>query len=249
MFRTNTKLFSFSSLFSSFLSSFRSPALSLVVALVAFSPVSVAAKASEGWMGMGSKDPLIRLAVTPVEIRIEAPTPLTGNNLQLLLALSGSNGGLGEIRKKASQEFSQYLDQQVQMRFGEFFADERVHLVDARAPLTLHTNFDISIRQKILDIFSGEDYDLEKGTMSAYGKFHYRLQGATRAFTLREGTVDISKLKLSARYRTRAPKDGGVVEDTTREATEELLAEIAEEVLDRVEDDLEADVLLKLARR
>ncbi|WP_143735645.1 hypothetical protein [Microbulbifer mangrovi] len=246
MFRTNTILSSFSSAVHS---SLCSPAVSLLVALAAFSPLSAAAKASEGWMGVGSADPLIRLAVTPVEIRIEAPTPLTGNNLELLLALSGSKGGLGDIRKKASEEFSQYLDQQVQMRFGEFFEDERVHLVTNRAPLTLHTDFDVVIRQKILDIFSSKDYDLEKGSMTAYGKFHYRLQGAIGAHVLREGTVDISTLKLHARYRTKAPKDGGVVEDTTREATERLLADIAEEVLDQVEDDLEADALLSLARR
>ncbi|QKX17277.1 hypothetical protein [Microbulbifer sp. YPW1] len=233
---------------SSFRNSARRLTFSVLYALLMFSPVA-AAKAPEGWMGMGSEDPVIRLAVTPVEIKIEAPTPLTGNNLQLLLALSGSNGGLGEIRKKASQEFSQYLDQQVQMQFGEFFEDERVHLVDNRAPLTLHTDFNVVIRQKILDIFSSKDYDLEKGSMTAYGEFHYRLQGAIGAHVLREGTVNISKLKLEARYRTKAPKDGGVVEDTTREATERLLAEIAEEVLDQVEDDLEADALLRLARR
>ena len=224
----------FSSPFSSFLSLF------LVVA--AFSPAVSMARTSDSWLGLGSKDPLVRLAVTPVEIRIEAPTPLSGNNLELLLAV----GGLGELREKANREFSEYLDHEVQRRFGAFFEGERVHLVDNSAPMTLHTNFDIAIRQKILDIFSGTDYDLEKGTMSAYGKFHYRLQGAT---TLREGTVDLSKLKLSSRYRSRVPRDAGIVTDTTREATERLLAEIAEEVLDEVEDILEAKSLLELARR
>ena len=228
----------------------RASLLSLSIVTSALSPVTAMAKSSDSWLGLGSEDPLIRLAVTPVEIRIEAPTPLTGNNLELLLALSGSDGGLGEMREKASREFRAYLDREVQQRFGAFFEDERVHLVDSRAPLTLHTDFDIAIRQKILDIFSSKDYDLEKGTMTVYGKFHYRLQGATAdAPVLREGTIDLSDLDLRARYRTRAPKGGGVVEDTTREATERLLAEIAEEVLDQVEDALEADSLLELARR
>ncbi|WP_288131204.1 hypothetical protein [Microbulbifer sp.] len=229
---------------------------SLAVSLLLFFAVAagwssaVFAKASNSWPGYNGQDPVIRLAVTPVEIRIEAPTPLSGNNLQLLLALSGSNGGLGELREKASREFSAYLSQQVQQRFGDFFAGERVHLVDAGAPLTLYTNFDVTIRQKILDIFSRRDYDLEKGTMSAYGQFHYRVQGAVKGATaLREGSVDLSSLKLKTHYSTRAPKDGGVVEDTTREATERLLAEMAEEVLDEIEDTLEADALLAMARR
>jgi len=224
-------------------------ALWLTLAIPLFSPLSAVAKSSDSWLDAGSEDPLIRLAVTPIEIQIDAPTPLTGNNLQLLLALSGTEGGLGELREKASREFSVYLDQQVQRRFGDFFEDERVHLVDSRAPITLHTNFNITIRQKILDILSNKDYDLEKGTMTAYGTFRYRLQGAASAPALSEGTVDLAGLDLSARYRTRAPKDGGVVEDTTREATERLLAEIAEEVLDQIEDTLEADSLLELARR
>ncbi|WP_295798149.1 hypothetical protein [uncultured Microbulbifer sp.] len=222
--------------------------LFLLVAAVA--PLTAVAEDSGGWFGARSDDPLISLAVTPVEIHIEAPTPLTGNNPALLLALSGTDGGLGALREKARGEFRQYLDQQVQMRFGEFFKDERVHLVDGGAPLTLHTDFNIVIRQKILDIFSNKDYDLEKGTMRAYGRFHYRLVGTNAgAPALREGTVNIADLDLRSRYRTRAPKDAGVVEDTTREATEELLAEIAEEVLDQVEDALEADALLELARR
>ncbi|WP_299595377.1 hypothetical protein [uncultured Microbulbifer sp.] len=226
-----------------------STVLVLSFATSVFAPLQASAKVSDSWLGAGSEDPLIRLAVTPVNIRIEAPTPLTGNNLELLLALSATNGGLGELRKQASREFSQHLDQQVQNRFGEFFDDERVHLVDSRAPLTLRTDFDVVIRQTIVDIFSGKDYDLEKGTMTAYGKFHYRLQGGADGPVLREATVDIADLDLRARYATRAPKDGGLVEDTTREATERLLAEIAEEVLDRIEDDLEADELLKLARK
>ncbi|WP_226704008.1 hypothetical protein [Microbulbifer elongatus] len=221
----------------------------LSLALTAVLSPMVNAKASASWLGYGSEDPVIRLAVTPVEIHIDAPTPMTGNNLELLLALSGSEGGLGGLREKASREFSLYLDQQVQERFGEFFEDERVHLVDSRAPLTLHTKFDIAIRQKILDIFSSKDFDLEKGTMTAYGTFRYRLQGTSGALVLKEGTVDLSELKLRARYSTRAPKDGGVVEDTTREATERLLADMAEEVLDEIEDALEADSLLELARR
>lgn len=231
------------------LANFAKASLALILAVSAAVPSLAIAKASS-WLGYNGDDPVIWLAVAPTDIRIEAPTPLAGNNLQLLLALSGSNGGLGEMREKANREFGEYLDQQVQQQFGEFFDDERVHLVDAGAPLTLHIKFDVKIRQKILDIFNGDDYDLEKGTMVAYGHFQYRVQGAARgALALREGVIDLSKLKLKARYRTRAPKDGGVVEDTTREATESLLADLAEEVLDKVEDDLEADALLALARR
>ena len=210
---------------------------------------SAGAQVSGLWGGYTGDDPAIRLAVAPVDIRIEAPTPLSGSNLQILLALSGSNSGLGEMREKASREFSAYLNQQVQQRFGAFFDDERVHLVDAGAPLSLHTNFDVTIRQKILDIFSGSNYDIEKGTMTAYGEFRYQLLGRDKSGpALREGAVSIAELKLEARYRTRAPKDGGTVEDTTRQATERLLEEIAEEVLDQIEDVLEADSLLEMAR-
>lgn len=224
------------------------PLLILAASVCLFSVTG--ASASSGWSGYTGSDPVLSLAATPVEIRIDAPTPLTGNNLQLLLALSGGDGGLGDMRKKASQEFSDYLNQQVQRRFGEFFDDERVRLVDAGAALTLHTNFSVTIRQKIIDIVSGKDYDLEKGIMTAYGEFRYRIQGtALGAHALREGSVDIARLNLEARYLTRAPTDGGVVEDTTRQATERLLEDIAEEVLDQIEDVLEADALLDLARR
>lgn len=225
-------------------------AVALLLAVSVCLSSVAAAKASSGWSGYTGSDPALSLTATPVQIHVDAPTPLTGNNLQLLLALSGSDGGLGEMRKKASREFSDYLNQQVQRRFGDFFADERVRVVEADAPLTLHTNFRVTIRQKIIDIVSGKDYDLEKGTMTAYGEFRYRVQGtALGAHALREGTVDLARLNLQARYHTRAPTDGGVVEDTTRQATERLLADIAEQVLDQIEDVLEADALLDLARR
>lgn len=226
------------------------PLLSLVFAVMACLSSSALARGSSNWVGYDGEDPVIWLAVAPAEIKIEAPTPLTGNNLQLLLALSGGASGLGEMREKANRAFSMYLDQEVRERFGEFFEDEEVHLVDAGAPLTLHVNFDVRIRQKILDIVNGKDFDLEKGIMTAYGVFQYRVQGnANGGLVLREGSVDLADLKLKARYRTRAPKDGGTVEDTTREATEHLLAEISEEVIDEVEDALDADALLTLARR
>ena len=228
----------------------RALATSLFLMLATTWSPATAAKASATWSGYNGDDPVIWLAVTPVEIQIEAPTPLTGSNLEILLALSGSNSGLGEMREKASREFSAYLSQQVQLRFGEFFEDERVHLVDGAAPLTLNTDFDVTIRQKILDIFSGSDYDIEKGTMTAYGQFRYRLMGNVEgAPALREGVVDIARLKLKASYRTKAPRDGGTVEDNTREATEQLLEEMAEEVLDQIEDVLEGDALLALARQ
>ncbi|WOX04593.1 hypothetical protein [Microbulbifer pacificus] len=221
----------------------------LFLAVSACLPSAAFAKVSSVWPGYNGSDAATWLAVAPVEIRIEAPTPLTGNNLQLLLALSG-DGDLGELRQKASQEFSDYLNQQVQKRFGDFFIDERVHLVDEGALLTLSTNFDVRIRQKISDIVSRKNYDLEKGIMIAYGKFHYRLEGpVVGAQALREGTVDISELALQTNYSTLVPKDAGTVEDTTREATERLLADIAEEVLDQIENILEADSLVVLARR
>lgn len=214
--------------------------------------VAFGAKAGslDGWPQLATNEPAIRLEVAPVQVSIEAPTPLTGNNLQLLLALSGTEGGLGDMKKKAMQEFSDYLVQQVQIRFGEFFVDEEIQLVSQGAPVILHTNFDILIRQKMVDIFSNKDVDVEKGVMNAYGSFQYRLQGlsGSRKGNLREGKIDIAELKLQTKYHTRAPKDGGVVDDSTREATEQLLMEIAEEVLDEIEDDLEASSLLKLAR-
>ncbi|MFV8781368.1 hypothetical protein ACNKU7_02990 [Microbulbifer sp. SA54] len=205
----------------------------------------------DGWPRLATNDPAIRLEIAPVEVTIEAPTPLTGNNLNLLLALSGTNGGLGDMKKQAMQDFADYLTQQVQLRFGEFFVDEEVLLVTEGAPVVLYTSFDIVIRQKMNDIFSGAEFDIEKGVMNAYGSFQYRIQGrnGTRQEGLREGKVEIAKLKLRRNYVTRAPKDGGVVEDTTQEATEYLLAEIAKEVLDQIEDDLEASSLLKLAGR
>ncbi|WP_105103106.1 hypothetical protein [Microbulbifer pacificus] len=225
-----------------------SPLLMLV--LSACLPLQAIGNTSTQWEGYTGRDPAIWLAVKPVEIRIDAPTPLKGNNLQLLLALSSVGGGLGEIREKARQEFSDYLNRQVRQHFGEFFADEQVHLVEAGAPLTLHISFDVAIRQKILDIVEAKNHETEKGIMTAYGKFRYRLQGAAAAdHVLREGVLDLSDLNLKERYRTMAPKDGGVVEDTTREAVERLLATIAEEALDQVEDVLEADALLALTRR
>ncbi len=232
----------------------RSKTLPLVLALMlscltAWSP-ALSANTASGWSGYTGGEPEFWLSVAPSDIRVEAPTPLTGSNLQILLALSGSNSGLGEMRKKANDAFAVYLNQQVQQQFGEFFDDERVRVVDSAAPLTLHTEFDVTVRQKILDIFSSSDYDVEKGTMTAYGKFHYQLLGSQAgAPALREGSVDIADLKLQARYRTKAPKDGGTVEDTTREATERLLEELAEEVLDEMEDILEVDALQDLARK
>ncbi|WP_226663557.1 hypothetical protein [Microbulbifer aggregans] len=218
------------------------------VLLVAF---GAKAGSLDGWPQLATNEPSIRLQVAPVEVSIEAPTPLTGNNLQLLLALSGTEGGLGDMKKKAMQEFSDYLVQQVQVRFGEFFVDENVQLVSGGAPVILHTNFDILIRQKMVDIFSNRDVDVEKGVMNAYGSFRYRLESisGSRKGDLREGRVNIADLELQKKYQTRAPKDGGVVEDSTREATEQLLMDIAEEVLDEIEDDLEASSLLKLAGR
>ena len=232
------------------LTNFSAVSLSLVFAVMACLSSSAFAKASNNWVGYNGEDPVIWLAIAPAEIKIDAPTPLTGNNLQLLLALSGGAAGLGEIREKANREFSMYLEEQVRERLGEFFEDEEVHLVDTGAPLTLHVNFDVRVRMKILDIVNDKDFDLEKGTMTAYGVFDYRVQGKGKGgLVLREGSVDLADLKLQARYYTRAPKDGGVVEDTIREATERLLTEMSEEIIDEIEDALDADALLTLARR
>lgn len=62
------------------------PLLVLLAVFSCWSPLAHA-KASSALSGYEGSDLAFRLAVTPVGIRIDAPTPLSGNNLELLLLL------------------------------------------------------------------------------------------------------------------------------------------------------------------
>lgn len=200
--------------------------------------------AQDGFFSDDGQTPSVTLASG--EIRLDVPTPVSGNDLALLLA-QASSGGLSQLKNEAAARFSTHLRQAMAERLRELLTDEDVPLVQQGGFLTLHTQFDAGISKQLTDLKNSDRYETERGTLLVSGEFRYWLSSVSGQ-TLREKRIDLGDLRLENRYRVRTNHRSGEIEDSTDEAIEEMLEEMADQLLDRIEDQLEADELRQLAR-
>ncbi|SDK40357.1 hypothetical protein [Microbulbifer yueqingensis] len=198
--------------------------------------------AQGGWFG-GDDEYRPSLLLQPSEITFAGPTPMDGQNLQLLLSLPN---GLGELQRQASAQFEAHLQNEIQAHLTELFNDEEIPLVENSGELVLDSAVEISIRQQIREVKKFDRYDSERGSLKVYGKFRYTLRDRQGAM-LDQQQVDLEKLGVERRYLTRTPRDGGMVEDSTGPAVEKVLSDLVDEIIDVVEDRLEAGKLQQLA--
>lgn len=206
---------------------------------------SCGASAEGGFLGFGDDGETPSLALVPAEIALDVPTPVQGDDLDLLLAQAGSGHGLSALKEKAAREFTAHLQRELYVQLQAFFTDEEVPVVQQEGYLTLHNFLDISAGKKLNDLKNSGGHQVERGILELAGDYHYRLENSAGE-PLRERRIDIAELGVKKRYRVS--RSGGEVEDTTGEAIEMALTEMVERLLDRIEDDLEADELRELAR-
>ncbi len=201
--------------------------------------------AQGGFLGSGGDTTNPSLTLAPVEIVLNVPTPVNGNNLDLLLA-RGSGNSLSALKEQATRKFTAQLRSEWYDRLREFFVDEEVPLVQRDGFLTLHSFLDISVSTQLTDLKSSGNFEVERGTLKLSGDFHYQLKNPAGA-TLQGQSFDIADLRVQEKYLVKTPNGGGEVEDTTDAAIERALAKVVRRLLDRIEDQLEADQLREMA--
>lgn len=220
----------------------RTTLLALLTSAVLMS--SHSASAQQGFFGDDGQAPSVTLNAG--NIRLDVPTPVSGNDLALLLA-QANNGGLSQLKSQAAARFSGHLQQALDALLREHFEDEEVPLVQQGGFLTLRSQVEATISKQLTDLNNSDRYETERGTLKVSGEFRYQLVSLNGQM-LREKRIDLGDLRLEQRYRVRTAHRSGETEDSTDEAIEEMLEEMAEQLLDRIEDQLEADELQKLAQ-
>lgn len=214
------------------------------LALAGLLNFSFSATAQDGFPGLADgQSP--SLSIAPAEILLDVPMPVNSANLALLLAQAGEGGSLTSMKDAALHKYRQHLQNELRSRLREFFAGEEVPLVDREGLLSLHSALDLTVVKHFSDLQSGEEYDLERGTVELSGSFRYQLRSFTQR-PLREQSLDIAKFRIREKYRVRSPKNGDTAEDNTEEAIKLALSQMVEEILEEIEDDLEADELRDL---
>lgn len=202
--------------------------------------------AQEGFLGFGGSQDTPSISLAATQITMDVPTPVQGNDLAFLLAQAGGGGGLTELKQQAAQKFSAFLREELHRALRDYFADEKVPLVEQGGYLTLHNFAKVSVSKQLNDLKTSSNYELERGTLKLSGEFHYRLDNLA-GNTLREQRIDLADLRVRESYKVKTPHGDGELEDTTDAAIEEALAEMVERIIDRIEDQLEADELRQLA--
>lgn len=216
------------------------------LALCAMMALPSAPSLALGLFGDSDEPPLPQITLARTEVAAEIPTPLQGNDMQALLAQATSGEGLAAVRDAATRAFNEQLQSKLDRALREFFAEEQVELVASNHSLTLHNFIDISIVKQLSGLKSSENYELERGNLSASGDFHFRLQ-APGGKVLIERRLDIAELRLKASYQIKTYNNGQAAEDSTPAELEKLTENLVARILDRIEDDLEADSLRDIA--
>lgn len=199
---------------------------------------------AQGWFGSNAAPPSLTLA--PAEIAINIPTPVQGRDLELLLSRAGGGKSLTELKTRAVHKFSELLRKELDTELREYFDSEEVPVVPQGGFLTLHNSLDIAVGRQLNDMETTADYELERGTLTLSGTFHYRLENNSGE-ALRERRLDIAELQVQEKYQVKTPLDGGEAENSTDQATEQALSKLVGQLLERIEDDLEADELRDMA--
>ncbi|WP_323846202.1 hypothetical protein [Microbulbifer magnicolonia] len=197
------------------------------------------------FLGFGGDRQNPSLNITPAEIAIDVPMPVSSANLALLLAQAGEGGDLSGIKEAALRKYRLHLAIALNARLREFFADEEIPLAEQGGLLSLHNRLEIKAVKHFNDLQSLEGVELERGTVELGGKFYYRLSGFNGR-TLRERSLDIAEWKISEKYQVKSAGNGSTVEDTTEESIKLALSAVVEKILDEVEDELDAGELRDL---
>lgn len=208
------------------------------------SSISLSSAAQSGFWGGDESTP--SLTITPADVKIDVPMPVSSGNLELMLARAANGDGLADLKQQAVRKHTQYLYSALARELHELLEDEEVPLVKEQGMLNLHNSLDLRVIKHLSAMKQRGDYDLEQGNISLSGEFRFVL--SNRAGTaLREQRIGIDDLKVSTRYRVKTAHDGSAPEDNTEEAINRALAEMAEEIVEQMEDFLEADQLREIA--
>ncbi|WP_308364731.1 MULTISPECIES: hypothetical protein [unclassified Microbulbifer] len=199
---------------------------------------------AQGWFGGDAPPPSLTLA--PAEIAINIPLPVQGRDLERLLSRAGGSKSLTELKARAVRKFSEVLRKELDAKLREHFDGEEIPLVQEGGLLTLHNFLDIAVGRQLNDMETTADYELERGTLTLSGTFHYRLENNSGE-ALGERRLDIAELRVQEKYQVKTPLDGGEAENTADQATEQALMKLVGQLLERIVDDLEADELRDMA--
>ena len=186
------------------------------------------------------------LVVTPTNIQIDVPMPVSSGNLQLMLAQATSGGGLAELKQQAVRTYTQHLQSELARELYEHLDDEEVPVVEKNGVLSLQNTIDLKVIKHLSAMKPKGDYDLEQGKVGLSGEFSYTLKNRSGT-ALREQRVNIDDLNIREKYLVRTYHDGRASEDNTEEAIKEALSELVEELMEAMEENLEADQLREMA--
>lgn len=200
---------------------------------------------AQGLFG-GNDSPVPHITLARTEITADIPTPLQGNDFDALLAQATSSKGLSATKNAAIRAFSDQLRHKLDRSLREFFIDEEVPLVTDRYALTLHSVIDISVDKQLNGLKTKNDYEIERGNLSASGDYRFHLKDPSGRI-LKEKRLDIADLRLKGKYQIKTPLRGGVNEDNTDEQLQKMLDQLVVRILKRIEDDLEAGSLRELS--
>ncbi|WP_043319920.1 hypothetical protein [Microbulbifer sp. HZ11] len=202
---------------------------------------------AQGFFG-GSDEPIPHLTLARTEVAAEVPTPLVGNDFESMLAQATNSGTLSAAKETANREFADYLRARLDGALREFFADEDIPLYSDNNSLILYNFIDISVVKRLSGLKNSGDYEIERGSLSASGDYHLRLQAPGERLLV-ERRVDIADLRLKGKYQIKTSLRGDAGEDNTTEELRQMADQLVKRVIDRIEDDLEADALRELQHR
>jgi len=214
----------------------------ILAGLMLFAPLFSSDTSAQIFGGEQAPPPQVSLARAEIDVDV----PMLGNDLEALLALVAAGKSLSAAKEEATEKFSAQLREELDAQLRGYLTDQEVPLIGSGSALTLHTVVDLSVSKELADIKTGNNHEVERGSLNASGDFTLQLRDPGGK-VLREKHVDISDLRLQESYQIKSPKDGSAVEDNTQQQLQLMMVELAERLLDRVEGDLEADSLRDLA--
>ncbi|WGL15456.1 hypothetical protein PVT68_11820 [Microbulbifer bruguierae] len=196
----------------------------------------------------GGNDQVPSLNIAPATLRIDVPMPVSGDDLQLMLAQAANGGGLADLKQEAVRTYTQHLQGELTRLLHDHLEDERIPLVKQEGVLTLQNDLKLKVIKHLSAMKPKGDYDLEQGNVALSGEFHYLLKH-NDGTTLQEKHIALRDLGITSKYRVRNYRDGRTNDDNTEEAIKDALSKLAEELMESLEDDLEADKLREIAAR
>lgn len=194
----------------------------------------------------GSDEAIPSLTITPAQLNIDVPMPVSSGNLQLMLAQAGKGGGLAELKQAAVRKYTQHMHSELARELYAYLNDEEVPLVKDEGVLLLGNRLELKVIKHLSGMKPRGNYDLEQGEVALTGEFRFVLSKRSGT-ALREQRISVDELKIAKKYQVKTPHDGSAGEDTTEQAIKAALTELVEELVEEMEEYLEADQLRELA--